>query len=183
MLEKENRMKKFFVALLASMLLCGVADAADGGLDAGADTDTDTDSDTDAGCTTGEAECSGDPSTWMWCNAANEWVETGCLPADVSEGDFTYSSCNCDPADPCGWTLDNYCDDGCLAVVDEMFDDSVDCTPYDGGSDSDSDVDVDADSDADTDTGDASPSGGDSGGCGCRVTGARLGRSLLSLVL
>jgi hypothetical protein len=172
-----------------SLFVCGVVSAADGGLDAGidagpdVDTDTDTDTDADAGCTTGEAECSGDPATWMWCNEANEWVETGCLPEDLSEGDFVYSTCNCDPSDPCEWTQDGYCDEGCLSVVGDggMFDDSVDCTPVDGGSDSDSDIDTDADTD--TDTGDAGPSGGDSGGCGCRTAGARPDHSFLSAVL
>jgi hypothetical protein len=109
-------------------------------------------------------------------------VETGCLPVG---DEFSYSPCNCDPADPCGWTEDQICDADCLLIpgMEEMFDDTVDCTPYDGGSDSDSDTDIDADSDVDTDTGDASPSGESSEGCGCSEVGVRLDRSLLSLVL
>jgi hypothetical protein len=165
-------MKKLIALTLALMLPCGVATAADGGPDGGAD------------CTYGEADCASDP--WMWCSEANEWVETACLESELPEGvAFTYSPCNCDPSDPCGWVDDDYCDEGCLLIpgVDVMFDDSADCTEYDGGTDSDSDADIDVDSDVDTDTGDASPSGESSEGCGCSATGARLDRSLLSLVL
>jgi hypothetical protein len=175
-LEKENRMKRFALMMVASsMFVCAVASAADGG------TDTDTDTDVDAGCTYGEADCSSDP--WMWCNAANEWVETGCLPVDEV---LDYTPCNCDSADPCGWAGDGYCDEGCLSVVDEMFDDTADCTEFDAGTDTDTDTDSDADTDTDTstdtDTGDAGTGGG-SKGCGCRAAGAPADGSLLSIVL
>ncbi|MCK9460397.1 MAG: hypothetical protein M0R80_12230 [Proteobacteria bacterium] len=159
-------MRRFTLSAIASVLVCGVASAADGGLDAGVD----------AGCTFGEADCASEP--WMWCNAESEWVETGCLPVDE---DFEYSPCNCAPSDPCEWAEDNYCDDGCLSVVAEMFDDSVDCTEIDGGGDSDSDTDTD--SDADTDTGDAGAGADDGGGCGCRLAGAQRERSFLSTIL
>jgi hypothetical protein len=168
--------------IVGSLFACGVVSAADGGLDAGIDAgpdvDTDTDTDVDAGCTFGEADCTSDP--WMWCNEANAWVETSCLPIDEL---LEYSTCNCDPSDPCEWSDDGYCDEGCLSVVGDggMFDDSADC--YDAGSDSDTDTDIDTDTDADTDTGDAGPIDGDSGGCGCRTAGARPDRSFLSAIL
>jgi hypothetical protein len=173
-------MMRFAGMVVGTLFVCGVVSAADAGLDAGPDAspDVDTDTDVDAGCTFGEADCTSVP--WMWCNAANEWVETSCLPVD----DFLeYSTCNCDPSDPCVWTEDGYCDEGCLSVVGDggMFDDTVDCAQFDAGTDTDADVDTDTDTD--TDTGDAGPSGGDSDGCGCRTAGARPDRSFLSAIL
>lgn len=160
-------MEKAVVIILAAVLSCGIAAAQDGGADGGVD----------AGCTFGEADCEGDPP-WMWCNEDNEWVETGCLPVDDS---FTYSVCNCAPSDPCGWIEDSFCDEECLLVVDDMFDDSVDCAPYDGGADTDADADVDADADTDADA-DAGTGGGDDG-CGCGVAGTRSSGRLLAAVL
>jgi hypothetical protein len=165
-------MRNALLLAAALALPCGAALADDGGVDGGPDTD--------AGCTFGEADCTDDP--WMWCNEEGEWIETACLESELPDGvALTYSPCNCDPADPCGWVDDDYCDEGCLEVVDAMFDDTVDCTEYDGGADSDTDVDGDADTE--TDTGDAGPAASESDGCGCRTAGARGGRSLLSAVL
>ncbi len=42
---------------------------------------------------------------------------------------FWRTAATCDPSDPCGWGGDGECDDYCLNVVDEMFDDSADCAP------------------------------------------------------
>jgi len=41
--------------------------------------------------------------------------------------DLFYTTCTCDPADPCGWSNDGYCDAECLTVTEEMFDDGSDC--------------------------------------------------------
>jgi hypothetical protein len=165
-------MTRFAWTLLILLSICGTASAVDGGTDGGVD----------AGCTVGEADCSAEP--WMWCNAAGQWVETGCLPVD----DFLeYTPCNCDPADPCEWVGDGFCDEGCLDVVDEMFDDTADCTGFDAGTDTDTDTDTDTGTDTDTDTGtdtgDAGTGGGSGGGCGCDATGAAAAGSLLSAIL
>ncbi len=41
-----------------------------------------------------------------------------------------YTVCTCDVDDPCAWSEDASCDVACVenGVVDEMFDDDVDCT-------------------------------------------------------
>jgi hypothetical protein len=40
---------------------------------------------------------------------------------------YYYSESTCAPDDPCGWSGDGYCDEECLNIVDQMFDDSADC--------------------------------------------------------
>lgn len=41
--------------------------------------------------------------------------------------DQVHDACTCDPSDPCKWSNDGVCDDACEQVVEETFDDSLDC--------------------------------------------------------
>ena len=50
-----------------------------------------------------------------------------------------YNTQTCGASDPCGWAADTYCDDLCLEIVSNPFDDSADCevdcsSPADYGS-------------------------------------------------
>jgi hypothetical protein len=159
-------------ALVAGLSVSGtLAAAPDAGPDAGADGG--------AVCAFGEADCASAP--WMWCDSNGDWIATDCFGSE--EAPLAYSPCNCAIEDPCGWAGDTICDDACLLVIDEMFDDSADCAPVlDAGADADADADTDADSDTDTstDTGaDASAGGGDDTGCSCSAAGRPTPGSLL----
>jgi len=54
-------------------------------------------------------------------------AETGCAGECGLE---IYTDCTCGVEDPCGWKNNDRCDENCLGIVDEMFDDSEDCDGY-----------------------------------------------------
>ena len=50
---------------------------------------------------------------------------TGCEMRECESGYI--NAATCDPSDPCAWSGNSICDDLCLEVVTDMFDDTADC--------------------------------------------------------
>lgn len=61
-------------------------------------------------------------------------AQSGCAvnSADPCGGECNaraYTICTCAPDDPCGFRNDGVCDDSCLALAQNPFNDTADCTP------------------------------------------------------
>jgi hypothetical protein len=95
--------------------------------DAGAETDTDDEAD-DAGTETDtdNEEDAGTETETDTDTDEDPEVEP-CDGACSVEFMGVYTECTCGVDDPCGWAGDDVCDDTCLGIVDEMFDDGGDC--------------------------------------------------------
>ena len=57
-------------------------------------------------------------------------------PPEVCDGACDtrqYNDCTCSTDDPCGWTSDGFCDEGCAGMSARIFDDRRDCAHTDEG--------------------------------------------------
>jgi len=59
-------------------------------------------------------------------------LSSGCVVTDPCGDECRLgirSACTCAPDDPCNWRFNGVCDDQCLAIGANPFDDAADCTP------------------------------------------------------
>lgn len=84
----------------------------------------------DCGGATGGEDTSGGDDTSGGTSALSCGADCG----DGGPTSGAYTSCTCDPSDPCGWSNDGVCDSQCETKFGPMFDDAQDCGGSSGGS-------------------------------------------------